>query len=74
MEKLQLDEETIGIEANYIMPLSSNLESYRNAMKPVRDRDAQFLYSASSKTVLIEYHECVSNEDGVRIILFRNMS
>ena len=46
-----------GQRANYIMPLSSNLESYRNAMKPVRDRDAQFLYSASSRTDLVEYHE-----------------
>ena len=57
MEKLQLDEETIGIEANYIMPLSSNLESYRNAIKPARGRNAQFLYSASSRTDLVEYHE-----------------
>lgn len=63
-----------GQGANYIMPLSSNLESYRNAIKPARGRNAQFLYSASSRTDLVEYHECASNEDGVRVILFRNIS
>lgn len=63
-----------GQGANYIMPLSSNLESYRNAMKSARGRNAQSLYSASSRTDLVEYHECASNEDGVRVTLFPNIS
>lgn len=56
------------------MPLSSNQESYKNTIKPVRGRNTQFLYSASSKTDLVEYHEYASNEDGARVILFRFIS
>lgn len=61
-------------EANYIMPLSSNLEGYKNAIKPFKGRNAQFLYSVSSKTDLVEYHECTSTKEGTRVILFQNMS
>lgn len=64
----------INKEANYIMPLSSNLERYKKAIRPVRGRNAQFLYSASSKTDLVEYHECDVAKEGKRIIFFQNMS
>ena len=54
--------------------MSSNLEGYKNATKPFKGMNAQFLYSASSKTDLVEYHECTSPKKRTGVILFQNIS
>lgn len=61
-------------KADYIMPLSSNLSAFKEACKPFRGRMAQFLYSTSKKTDLVEYHEIVSAKPGRRVVFFQNMT
>lgn len=60
--------------ADYIMPLSSNLNAYKEAVRPVKGRKPQFLYSVSSKTDLVEYHECTPDDKGIRTIAFCNLT
>ena len=61
-------------KANYIMPLSPNLKAYKEAIKPVKGRRSQFLYSVSSKTDLVEYRESTVTETSKRTIAFQNMT
>lgn len=59
-------------KASYIMPVASNAESYKEAVKPKQGRISQFIYSASHKTDLVEYREAECT--GKRTIFFRNIS
>jgi len=59
-------------EADYIIPLSCNHESYKAANKPSKGRLSQFLYSTNKKVDLVEYREIAF--EGKRVIYFRNIS
>lgn len=63
----------INANADYIMPLSSGLKTYKEAVKPCKGRMAQFLYSDKKKTDFVTYHE-ITASNGRRTIFFKNMS
>ena len=73
---LELKEMLADKKATYIMPVSSNMTSYQEALKRRRGRMKTFIYKRREgihviKSV-VEYHVS-SDENGTRTIYFRNL-
>lgn len=58
---------------NYIIPLSENLEDYKNVIDKLDYKDS-FIYDAKRKTHTIFYKEFKSLDEKARVIVYRDMT
>ena len=72
----ELKEKLAEKKATYIMPVSSNMTSYQEAMKRRRGRMKTFIYKRREGIHVIKSvveYQISSDENGVRTIYFRNL-
>ncbi len=73
---MELKKELADKKATYIMPVSSNMTTYQEALKRGRGRLRTFIYKRREGMHVIKSvveYQVSSDEDGTRIIYFRNL-